>query len=173
MELRHLTDEEIQNYLDGNLSPENKFAQRHLKRCKLCQKTLKEYKSLYLELKDEKGFRLSRGFASSVISKLPKEPVARSQSKYAEILLVIVGIVAAGFTTLHFVDVKPLVRMITQILLPQFEFISASFGSIANLLEGLNINSSLLVFSGLTLLIIRVLDYIILHLRRTPISNLR
>lgn len=172
MELRHLTDDEIQDHLDGNLPAKNRFIQEHLKTCQFCQKAVAEYKSLYLELKDEKGFKLSRNFAQSVISRIPKQPAAKSRFSYVEALLVVLGIVAAGFTTIHLVDFRPLIQRITALPLPHFEFVSAFFGSVTSLLQGLNINSSLIIFSALTLLIIKALDYIILHPKEKPISSL-
>ncbi len=171
MAIRHLTDEEIQDYIDGNLSTESRSVHTHLRRCQLCQKALAEYQSLYLGLKDDKGFKFSSNFAKSVISKLPQEPATKSHFKYAEIFLVTMGLVVAGFAAFYFVDLKPLGETIARILLPQFHFISESFLSMRSLLTQLNINISLLVFSGLTLLIIGALDHILFHPRRKPISS--
>lgn len=171
MAIRHLTDEEIQDYIDGNLSTENRFAQSHLKTCEICQKALAEYKSLYLGLKDDKGFKLPSTFAKSVVSEFLKVPATKSRSNYAEIFLVTMGLVVAGFAAFYFIDLKPLGETIARILLPQFHFVSESFLSMRSLLTQLNINISLLVFSGLTLLIIGALDHILFHPRRKPISS--
>lgn len=53
MELRHLTDEEIQDYLDGNVPSGNRYVQEHLRKCERCRKALLEYQSLYLGLKKD------------------------------------------------------------------------------------------------------------------------
>lgn len=173
MAIRHLTDEEIQEYLDGSLSPENESVQRHLKTCGLCQETLQGYKSLYLGLEDDRGFRLSRSFAKSVISKVPKEVVAKPRFRYAEALVVLLGIVLAGFTGLYLVDIRPLAQKIAYPALPLLDLILTLGGSIPAFLSDLNLNSSLLVLAGLTLLIIGALDYVISYTRQKLISSFK
>jgi hypothetical protein len=171
VELRHLTDEEIQDYLDGNIPEENKYVQEHLRTCERCRKALLEYQSLYLGLKKDHGFELPGSFPKTVISKLPKEPMIKPRLKYAEILLAILGVVGAVFVGNYFIGFKPLIQTISGIHLPQFEFISTFLRSLGDLLTELNMNSSLVIFSGLTLLIIGSLDHIILHRRQKPISS--
>lgn len=173
MAIRHLTDDEIQDHLDGNLTPKKRFVQDHLKTCEFCRKALAEYKSLYLELKDDKGFKLSRGFAQSVISRIPKAPAAKSRFSYVEALLVILGIIAVGLTALHLVDLRPLVQRITAVGLPQIDLVSALAGSTKRLLIDLHINSNLLLFSGLTLLIIRGFDHLVSAARQKPITSFK
>jgi predicted anti-sigma-YlaC factor YlaD len=158
MSLKHLTDEEIQEYLDGNLSPENELLfETHLKICPHCQESLKQYQSLYVDLANDEGFDLPKSFAESVLSRLPAEPEAKSHFKYASIFWTILGIITIGIT-FYYVDLKPLGRVISNIFVPQYEFGSELIVSIKNSLVSLNGNLSLLAFAGLTLLIIAALD---------------
>jgi len=173
MAIRHLTDDEIQDHLDGNLTPKNRFVQDHVKTCEFCRKALAEYKSLYLELKDDRGFKLSRGFAQGVISKIPKQPAAKSRFSYVQALLVILGIVAVGFTSIYLVDLRPLGQRITAIGLPQLDLLSALVDSTKRFLIGLHINSNLLLFSGLTLLIMRAFDRLVFDARQKPITSFK
>jgi hypothetical protein len=64
----HITEEDIQNYLDHNpLSNETSF-HFHLKRCEHCQNSMMEYRLLYGDLKREPDVRLSEHFAATVAS---------------------------------------------------------------------------------------------------------
>lgn len=172
MELRHLTDEEIQDFLDGNIPEEKKYIQEHLRTCERCRNALQEYKSLYFGLKNDQGFELAARFPQAVLSKLPKEQTAVSRPKYYEFLLIIIGIAVAGYVSLQFIDLRPLIQAISGIQILDLRFISVFLGSFTNLLKALNINNSLIIFSALTLLIIKALDYIILHPKEKPISSL-
>ena len=74
MAVKHLTDAEIQDYLDGNLKQEHVFiVTQHLEACELCQKELHQYKILYSELKSDIDINLSPNFANTVSAKLRKE----------------------------------------------------------------------------------------------------
>jgi hypothetical protein len=159
MSLRHLTDEEIQEYLDGNFSCENVLLiERHLEICPHCQESLKQYQSLYVGLVNDEGLDLPKSFAKSVIARLPAEAKPKSHFNYANVFLTILGIIIAVGITFYYLDLKPLGRAILNIILPQYEFGSAFVTSVKSFLVGLNGNLSLLAFAGLTLLIIAALD---------------
>jgi hypothetical protein len=172
VELRHLTDEEIQDYLDGNIPEENKYVQEHLRTCERCRKALLGYQNLYLGLKKEQGFELPSNFPKTVISKLPEEEIEKSRPKYYEFALIILGIAVAGLVGFHLIDLRPLIQTFSGMPIPKFAFISTFFDSFISLLKILNINTSLVIFSALTIIIIKVLDYIILHPKGKPISSL-
>jgi hypothetical protein len=171
--MRHLTDDELQDYLDGNIPEGDKYVQEHLRTCELCWKALQEYQSLYLGLKDDRGFKLPGTFPQAVLSKIPEEQIVKSRSKYYQVLLVIIGMALAGFVSLHFINFRPLINTISGIRIPRFGFIYVFFHSFEIFVKALNINSDLIIYSALTILIIRALDYIILHSRQKPISSLR
>ncbi|MGB2982199.1 MAG: zf-HC2 domain-containing protein, partial [Candidatus Zixiibacteriota bacterium] len=79
MSLKHLTDEEIQNYLDGNLSRDIALlTERHLETCPLCREAVKQYQGVYAGLDKEEGFELSKGFAKSVVKMLPPQGETKS-----------------------------------------------------------------------------------------------
>ena len=172
MELRHLTDEEIQDYLDRNIPEGDKYVQEHLRACERCRKALLEYQSLYLGLKKEQGFELPSNFPKKVISRLPEEQTVKSRPKYFEFALIILGIAVAGLVSFHLINLQPLIQTFSGMSMPKFAFISSFYDSFVSLLKVLNINNSLIIFSALTVIIIKILDYIILHPKQRPISSL-
>ena len=73
--MKHLSDTQLQLYLDGGLSSENKAAAAHLSNCDLCKSELELYKTVYAELKceeNDKAVRLSSDFADNIIAALPE-----------------------------------------------------------------------------------------------------
>ncbi|MCK4403570.1 MAG: hypothetical protein KAW02_00645 [candidate division Zixibacteria bacterium] len=170
MPLKHLTDEEIQDYLDGNLSQQKTLlAERHLETCPLCQETLKQYQSLYVGLKNDKGFDLSKSFAKSVIKRLPAEGEAESRFNFVNIFLTILGIIITAGVTLYYVDLRPLVKAFSHVL-PGPELGSGLVAFIKNLLVGLNGNIGFLIFALLTLVIIGALDHFVFQPKYRRIS---
>ena len=172
MPLRHLTDDEIQDYLDGSLSQQNALlVQRHLEACPICREALKQYQGLYVGLGVDKGFDLSKGFAKSVIKRLPAEGKTESRFNFVNIFLTILGVIVSAGVTLYYVDLRPLGRAFSNIFVPQYEFGSGLVAFIENLLIGLNGNVGLLIFAVLTLVIIGALDRFIFQpkFRRVPL----
>jgi hypothetical protein len=160
MELRHLTEEEIQGYLDNIPNSVNKFVEEHLRSCQLCQKALEGYRRLYAGLKTDKGFELCPDFTEKFFSKLSAVPASKSRLNYTEILLVILGLVAGICIPLYFMGWKHISQKITAILQPQINLMITSWNLVEKVLQNLHINMNLLLLSGLTLLIVYLLDYI-------------
>jgi hypothetical protein len=171
MSLRHLTDEEIQEYLDGNLSPrEASLAEKHIESCIFCQECFKRYQSLYAELKCDEGFELSRDFTKSVVSRLPEGAKVKSHFNYANIFWTILGIIITVGIILYYVDLKPLLETISHALLLQYEFGSILVSSMKSFLVSLNGNISFWVLAGLTFLVIVALDHLLFHPKFRRIS---
>lgn len=163
--MKHLTDEEIQNYLDGNLSRDIALlTERHLETCPLCREAVKQYQGVYAGLDKEEGFELSKGFAKSVVKMLPPQGETKSPFDLLNIFLTILGIVVGAGVTVYYVDLRPLGRAFSHVL-PGPELGSGVVAFVENLLIGLNGNLGLLILGVLTLLIIGGLDRLLLQPR--------
>jgi predicted anti-sigma-YlaC factor YlaD len=164
MSLRHLNEEEIQEYLDGNLSRRKALlVERHLKTCLFCQERLNQYKSLYVALADDEDFELSRDFAKSVTSKLPAITNAPARANYVNTFFTILGSIIGMALIFYYVGLKPLSGAISHTLLSQYEFGSTLVASMKSFLVSLNGNTSFWVLAGLTLLVIVALDHLLFH----------
>jgi hypothetical protein len=170
MQLKHLTDEEIQDFLDGNLTHERTLlVEKHLETCARCREALRQYQSLYLGLRDDRGFELSKGFARSVIRKLPAEGETESRFRFLNLFLAILGFVVCLGALTYYADLRPLGRAFSHIL-PRPEFGAGILDLIEGLLVGLNGNLGLLTFAILALLLVAGLDRLILQPRHRRIS---
>ncbi len=162
MPVTHLTDQDIQDYLDGNLSHSSRvFAEAHLETCEFCRETLKQYQSLYVGLKQDQGFDLPRSFAKSVVAKLPLAQKAESGFNYSDILLGVLAILITAFTSLSYLDLGLLGKTLTHIPLPQFELGTTLVEAAKGLVAALQGNLSLLVVGILVLLVTGALDRIL------------
>jgi hypothetical protein len=165
MQLKHLTDEEIQDFLDGNLSAEIALlTERHLETCSLCREAVKQYQSVYAGLDQDKGFELSRGFAKSVVKMLPPQGETKSPFDLLNVFLIILGVIVAAGVTIRYADLRPLGSALSH-LLPGPQLGSGVVVFVEDLLIGLNGNLGLLILGVLTLLIIGGLDRFLLQPR--------
>ena len=163
--MKHLTDEEIQNYLDRNLSREIALlTERHLETCPLCREAVKQYQGVYAGLDEEEGFELSKGFAKSVVKMLPPQGETKSPFDLLNFFLMILGVIVAAGVTIRYVDLRPLGRAFSHVL-PGPELGSGVVAFVEDLLIGLNGNLGLLILGVLTLLIIGGLDRLLLQPR--------
>jgi len=170
MELKHLSEEEIQDYLDSSPSSVDQTAEEHLKTCELCKGVVEEYRRVYAELKADKGFELSPDFSASVISRLPKEEVSRSGISYAMILMAGISVLVLFSTAIYLLNWKGLTQVISGIFSPYSGTISVYGELIGRFFANLNINVGLLALSALVLLVISLLDYILFSGRDKLIS---
>jgi|WetSurMetagenome_2_1015567.scaffolds.fasta_scaffold86258_2 hypothetical protein len=71
MSIKHLTDEEIQLYLDECEAVNRDYVERHLQFCDECRNLAAQYRLLYGELRSEPSFHLQADFASDVLARIP------------------------------------------------------------------------------------------------------
>ena len=69
----HLSDEKIQEYLDGLIPPDDPV-QVHLENCPVCRQKLEHYRSLFGALDSQSEIFLSNDFADRVTAAVPEWP---------------------------------------------------------------------------------------------------
>lgn len=170
MESKHLTDAEIQDYLDGNTGREDSTAAEHLDSCSLCKKNLELYRCLYSGLSDGAGYELSVDFADKVVSSVGLGYSRDYLKRYASVLVSIIGVVAAIAALYYFTDILKIIAG------------GAWFGWFDSILKGRIFSSmtgyassagnsvSLIVSGGLALVTIWVVDRFMIRSKRRPSS---
>jgi len=169
--MNHLDDEDIQNYLDGNLAEKEPDIAAHLESCPQCRLKVKEYRLLYGVLKVDNTPALSPEFATSVLADIhtPSAEDKKSVSPVRALVYSLSGLVAALFILTFFIDfssVVPLNQLIT---------LRGNIAGVANsifgaLTEVMPFKLTLIVPVGLILLAVAAVDYIIRHNRQKPVS---
>lgn len=174
MAINHLTDTEIQDYLDGNLAGEKESSVMwHLDECQACQHEMNRYKRLYTELKSDADIELSPNFSTAVMSKLHRESSAVFQVRFRDILLSILGLIVSLGTMVYYVDFKSIMKSFDGIFQPNRYFKPEFISGARDLFSGFKMDSNLIIFAGLILLIFVVVDHIITRHKDKLLSFLK
>ncbi len=167
MELRHLDDRAIQDYLDGTGTPE---AEQHLDFCAECRARVEEYKLVYQALEDDSEFRLPYNFAEAVMSRVGAETVSPEPRRIWEPVLYIIGAAALVWGVLYYFGAFPK-------SLPDFSY---GYGYIkalmnfdlvnymANLFKSADLNPMIIVMTVIVLCFYGAVDYLYRHRKTKP-----
>lgn len=109
--MNHLTDEQLQDYLDGN-TDKNSTVNVHLDSCPQCQKALHDYRALFTGLDTEPAFPLSADFADSVMDRLPDIEFvpAEETSPVHDRIVLFAGIALMLAAGIYFLDIGSLLQ---------------------------------------------------------------
>ena len=155
--MKHLSDEDIQKYLDKDRGLNRPDIEKHLRTCNSCQQHFIAYKQLYTSLADDTGFMLSANFSESVISRIKKSK-EKSYDFLESLLLTIAGLFSVGllfyFTNLDKVLLNIFQKNTTEIK-PFIEGIGNIFGS----------NLILILFAVIILILFGLADKFILQIK--------
>ncbi len=169
--MKHLSENEIQEYLDNTDFTGKQEIITHLDGCQLCRNRVKEYETLFFQLEKAEPGELSPDFAAKVMSKIKAEAPARSPRPVWSIALSIAGVILGLVSIGYFVNLAPLLESVKLSGLLQY-FDRVLFTRLSAIAGALNMELSTIIYVGLTLIIIAAIDVIIRHSRRRPISFL-
>jgi len=158
MEYKHLTDEDFQDYLDGNLKGKTEAFEGHLVWCEICRGNLMAYRNLYSGLGQECEVNLSSDFADSVIAKLAAEPVLKPWFNFLHIFLAAVGIIAVIGFTQHYYDWGSLGVQMVDSFIPKIDLQPPEVTAVVDTAFDSLEKYKLLIFSLIVLLAIIVMD---------------
>lgn len=172
MSKRHLTDDELQSYLSGELLHNREWIEAHLQACEHCREELVLYQELCSELTREVGFELPPEFAESVVSRILKPGATTSRKGLLSLLASMFGL-AVGFTALgYFTDLRPLLGFVGHIRYQTTSSIISILRDFSQLLSALNMNTHLLLYVAVVLVLTLIVDQILLHKKR-PVFHLK
>ncbi len=150
MTQKHLSDEQIQQYLDDKVRNNGLAIEEHLKSCQGCQHNYHLYKTLYSSLQSDTIPELSQTFASNVISNIPES----AESKWEKfesgfvISLILIGL-AISF---YFINPLPFLAEIGNSFLSRLP----SYGS--DILSKLNGNLSFVLIAVVIFFLVEIFD---------------
>jgi hypothetical protein len=172
--MTHLTDEELQNYLDGNIpSSQISIFEQHFERCAQCQLELEQYRHLYVDLKKDEAFNLSLNFSDAVMQAVQSRAKKAWLARLWNILLPVIGIAVGIGAMFYYVDFKPFLKVFADSMNPGKYFDSGVLSELNQVLAKLNLNLNIIVFAGLSLLAVILIDYLISRHKGKLFSYLR
>jgi len=164
MAVRHLTDEQIQRYLDGDMSRDSDVAY-HLQHCLACQQQLELYRKVYESLQQDVGFELAPGFAESVMTRLAAASEKSSRTSLVGLILLVFGTIALAGLALYFFEVKALTEILASLSAFGAEFGSSFVESLRSATASLGVSMDIMLSTGLILLTFAVIDRILVRYR--------
>jgi hypothetical protein len=150
MSIKHISDEDIQSYMDGIDMENRAFIEEHLNSCTLCHNTLKAYQEVYQGISNAEIKELSPEFSDRIMADLERKMENKSQLKET---LSLIGLFLVG-STVSFYFVNPFSS------LPNLfkALFSTTIQYIEELLPTFNGYSSIIIMVVLILIIVEVLD---------------
>ncbi|RKX30019.1 MAG: hypothetical protein DRP47_00155 [Candidatus Zixiibacteriota bacterium] len=165
MAIRHLTDEELQSYLDRGDTCEVEHLETHMRSCKLCQDRFSQYQRLYAGLEQDNGYELSPGFSETVMTRLAIAAPEISTSRPRELLWAGVGLIATLCLVGYFIDLESIILSLARSFAPLYHVEQTVLTQIKDSLTATEGYPMPLLFSGLILLGVSVADSLLLSLR--------
>jgi hypothetical protein len=153
----HITEEQIQDYLDKQDSINTSDIEKHLQICSSCQKNLAEYQELYTVLNSDPFPELPKDFSTQVLSAVSDTQESRKQLFESGSIMAffLFGIAAS----LYFVNPLPfLTNVITNMMNHLGEYAS-------QFLPELNGNIAIYIAAILIFLLVEIVDKKILKPR--------
>lgn len=170
----HLTDQQLQEYLDGVLEPQQVLGiEEHLWHCDLCQAALQQYQFLYAELQAVPQAALAPDFAARVMKMVRLEKTKALLTRLGAALWPIGTFVAAVGVMSRYVDLKSFISLFIESLNPTRYFDSTIITNIYQILQNYHINLNIIVFAGLTLIVVFLIDQFISKYRSKIFSDLK
>lgn len=163
---RHLTDDELQSYLDGDPLSDREWVENHLRVCDRCREELARYEQLYTELAKDEGHELSPDFSESVVSRVGERPAPHPRWQPAHILALILGAIAGLSALVCFVGLKEAGELIVGIGARFGEAASLFHDAALGLLLTLNVDAHLFLYAVLILVFIVTMDSILPHWKK-------
>jgi predicted anti-sigma-YlaC factor YlaD len=164
MALTHLTDEQIQEYLDNGPGKATESVAAHLENCPSCRAAVAEYRHFYQQLTDDTGFELPADFAASVIARVA--PALQQRSRFSIVYPVAAALIAVVTSLYLFVDFSGFFNSMKDSFSILASFDNVVLKSAGAFLNGLNLKANLVVATGLMLVAFVVLERLFLNLRR-------
>jgi len=162
---QHLTDQELQNLLEGHISEAKPEYKNHLESCNRCQKALLEYRQISKLLSKEPDYQLSPDFIQSVLSKLPMGLIPKFLFSIKGKIFIGTGFLVATCVTILLVGIDTILEPIRSFDLNLSIIQSVLISPLKNFFNQININPVLLISAGIALLFTSILDKFLIHRR--------
>ncbi len=170
MKNNHVTEDEIQAFLDGTSPERAEQIRRHIAGCPVCRAQEAAYKSLYRDLAVAPELDLPANFASRIADAASVKNASALFSPVLDIVIIAAAVISTFLAIIFFVDIKALTDTMSRIALPKFTLNGNFMDPLKQLLAGLNGSLSLLPFAGLALLLTFAADRFIAKTRRNRAS---
>ena len=161
MALGHLTDAEIQDYVDGLPTLERRRIDMHLESCQRCEEQVEQYKTLFEALSEDVKLTLSANFSQSIIHEIKQEVRTVSRFRILPALVSFLGLTIAALGLLNFTTLQPLTRLMRATSSIRNSINLEWSGKIVAFLSGLDLDLSLLGVAVFVVFLMSLIDHFV------------
>ena len=119
------------------------------------------------------AFNLSPNFSNAVMKAVQAGTRKAFLTRLWNLLLPVIGIAVGIGVMIHYIDFKPFITAFADSLNPGRYFDSAVLSELSQVLAKLNLNLNIIVFAGLSLLAVILIDYLLSRHKEKLFSYLR
>jgi predicted anti-sigma-YlaC factor YlaD len=169
--MRHLTDSEIQAFLDSDGEDLDTELLDHLEGCKECRGILHDYWGLYARLADDAGFDAPPDLVRGVVSALGLRQRRQMPRVPADFSLVACSVIVMIIAVSVFADLGILLDAASTVGEPIIEYVGQLVDSARDGLSGANHMITILASAVTILVVVGSLDVIFAWRRRAYVTR--
>jgi anti-sigma factor RsiW len=164
--VNHLDDEQIQDFLDGNLAvPSRRDIEEHVRDCRMCRDRVYQYEELYSELALEPDLSLSKAFTRKVLRKARRQEIGDVQFGLTQVFFVVAGAIVAINALFYFVEWKSFAGIVEKTGRSLYAFVPVLVNSLRLPLQGVKMPGGLFALAGGMVILLFLLDHFVLQPR--------
>jgi len=171
MALEHLTDEQLQDYLDQNPVADLAGLEAHLEQCPNCRRQLEQYRAMSRALAEDTDFDLPSDFAANVIGTLQEVGAERILHKLAQIILWAAGALTGIAILIRFTDFEQAFVSFSPLGTQSKNALTAIVTSFKTVFAGSDLNLGIISVIISVLLAIYLIDRLIIRARKQITST--
>lgn len=171
MGMRHLTDAQIQDYLDGNPVEDTEEIESHLHSCEACRTELARYRGISTALSEDVGFELDPNFAADVVASLQEQGAEKFFFKLSHIILWATGLFAAIAVLIRFTNIEKTFSGFSEAGKQGESAFKEYYLSIKHTIESSGLDIRLILMIALVILSIFLIDRLITRTRKHITSS--
>jgi len=168
--MRYLSDEEIQDYLDGNLTQRENEIKEILRKSSEDREKLAEFKLFYGALSEEPEFTLSPSFAQDISATVDEQKAERFMYRLSNFILWGTGAAAVVIVLIMFTDLKKLLGDFGTIFSESGGIFESVYMIYKNAVETTGLGSNTFLLIVFVIAIIFLLDRLISRARKSATS---
>jgi anti-sigma factor RsiW len=164
--VNHLDDEQIQDFLDGNLSVSTRYdVGEHLRECRVCRERVSQYEELFSELAAKPEVKLSKSFTRKVVRRAGRREIGEVQFGLMQVFFVVAGVIAAINALFYFIEWKSFAKIMENAGGTLYAFVPVLANSFRAPMEGVNLQGSFIGLAVGVVILLFLLDRFVLQPR--------
>lgn len=164
--VNHLDDEQIQDFLDGNLPvPSRRETEEHVRDCRICRERISQYEELYSELAVQPEISLSKAFTRKVLRNARRQEIGDVQFGLTQVFFIVAGAIVVINALLYFGEWSAFAGIFQKTGRNLYAFVPLLVNSFRLPLQGVKMQGSFFALAVGIVILLFLLDRFVLQPR--------